>query len=165
MSSGRAHSVASLVLAVPTFAGVLWWTQDVTLASAAALGCAAGVLLSPDLDQQGISHGEWTLIRRTLGLGFLWLAFWHPYATLIQHRSWASHAPIVGTLLRVTYLLAIPWALGLGMLLDASSLTALCWGIMGLTVSDCAHWLMDGARSSRRRTSAARPTRRVDFSS
>jgi uncharacterized metal-binding protein len=135
--NGRAHALASITLALSIMA----------VAPVAALGCACGVLLSPDLDQEGISHAEWRLVKWTFGLGFLWLLLWWPYAALMPHRG-LSHVPIIGTATRLAYLGAIvgaalyalgpawwPW-------FDWLRWYAPTWAA-GLALSDVAHWVMD----------------------
>lgn len=109
--------------------------------------------MSPDLDQEGLNRFENRLVRYTLGLGYLWVMVWYPYARYIPHRGWMSHAPIVGTALRVVYLATV---LGVGMVIsgirwDYVDLVSqgmapqiLAWVFAGLLVSDVAHWVMDG---------------------
>ena len=72
MPSGKVHAQCSLVLAVPAFGLVAGATGDNVAAGACALGCLLGIMLTPDLDQEGLSSSENALIKYTLGLGFLW---------------------------------------------------------------------------------------------
>lgn len=148
MASGKAHATASLLLAAPCVIAVTAYTRDPQAGIAAGAGCLAGLLLSPDLDQEGLSAMEWALIKRTFGLGFLWLLAWWPYAVMLPHRCFLSHAPIIGTLIRLVYLCLPPLllALTLGAGLPVLSITMWWlagWGIAGLAVSDTAHWIMD----------------------
>lgn len=53
-----------------------------------------GVMLSPDLDIHSHPYKRWGWLR--------WI--WLPYRASIGHRSPLSHAPIIGTTLRVLYL-------------------------------------------------------------
>lgn len=163
MSSGRAHKRASFILAPVAAAGIGWLTRSVGAGLWAGAGCAAVVLVTPDLDQEGISAGEWDLVQAfgPLGsVGFLWLAYWHPYAWAIPHRSPWSHLPVFGTLLRVLYL--VPLAVAAAMVvsaatrwlaLDMSTVDKVMWSMafwrvawwafVGLCVSDTVHFLMD----------------------
>ena len=70
-------------------------------------GAAAGILLSPDMDLNEGYEGGSILIRHTGILGRFWVLFWKPYAFLIAHRSPLSHAPLLGTVLRLLYLYMI----------------------------------------------------------
>lgn len=150
MADGRTHANATLV-ATPIVAGVVFVLRgDIELAVWAATGCISGILLSPDLDQESVSHAEWKLIRATLGIGYVWLAFWGPYASIIRHRSPLSHAPLFGTAFRLLYL----WggAALLACLLSDWRLPPLEWfaqqpefwaAAVGLILSDLLHWIFD----------------------
>lgn len=54
----------------------------------------SGLMFGPDLDIYSVQFKRWGLLR--------WL--WLPYQKGLQHRSWLSHGPIVGTLGRLVYL-------------------------------------------------------------
>lgn len=150
MADGRTHAKATLV-ATPIVAGVVFVLRDdIELAAWAAAGCISGILLSPDLDQESVSHAEWKLIRATLGIGYVWLAFWGPYASIIRHRSPLSHAPLFGTAFRLLYL----WggAALLAYLFSDWRLPPLEWfaqqpefwaAAVGLILSDLLHWIFD----------------------
>ena len=133
------------MLAVPSFALALGATNNWFAAGlAAGAGCLAGILLSPDLDQEGISSAEYKLIKYTLGLGFLWSMLWFPYALCVKHRSPISHWPLLGTAGRLAYLgVFVLIARYFGWFFPFLSLSLLGWGIMGLAISDAAHWFMD----------------------
>lgn len=137
MPSGSVHTITTIALAVGTVA-----TGQPT---AATVGVLSGLILSPDLDVDkgfiGLAH-----LRRVPVIGWLlavaWRVFWYPYAKIVPHRSPISHAPIVGTLLRVGYLavpvLAINYA-GVGMALPAGFGLWLAW----LAVADGLHIILD----------------------
>lgn len=38
----------------------------------------------------------------------LWVGFWYPWGKLVKHRSFLSHSLLIGTPLRLVYVLAIP---------------------------------------------------------
>lgn len=54
----------------------------------------AGLMFSPDLDVQSLPYKRWGWLR--------WI--WLPYQKNVRHRSFLSHAPLIGTTLRVLYL-------------------------------------------------------------
>lgn len=154
--NGAAHAKASVALAVPcSLAAAAYTSGDYAAMIGAGLGCLAGISIGPDLDQEAISRQEWKIIRRTLGLGFLFLLFWWPYATLHKHRGF-SHTPVLGTLGRILYIVlmvGVPCLLLLlfGVKLEFPSLPVsvwrgLVWSVFGLIVSDFAHWAMDFIR-------------------
>jgi len=144
MATGKIHTRASII-AAPCVIGAAMLLADLPTALLAGLGCLAGIVLSPDLDQEGVSRTEWRIIRATFGVGWLWpLATW-PYARLMPHRSIWSHAPVIGTLGRVAYfgaLVAVALRLG-GVTVYQDDVMWLVPFIAGLAVSDTLHWLMD----------------------
>jgi uncharacterized metal-binding protein len=98
-------------------------------------------------------------------LGGLWISLWWPYAWLIKHRSPISHAPILGTVVRLLYTWGIVLAanLFLGFSVDWVAFwthPVAIGTVWGLLVSDVAHWWMD-VRSSRRKRQASRKKREV----
>ncbi|GAB4373981.1 MAG: metal-binding protein [Elainellaceae cyanobacterium] len=54
-----------------------------------------GLMLGPDLDTHSIHYKRWSIFR--------WI--WLPYRYSLRHRSPWSHGPIMGTTVRVLYLL------------------------------------------------------------
>lgn len=61
--------------------------------------CAAGIFISgyfmgPDLDTRSLPFKRWGALR----------FIWEPYRVMIPHRSFLSHGPVVGTLIRLIYL-------------------------------------------------------------
>lgn len=152
MSSGAEHAKASVACAI-ALVPLVGPIAGPVAALAAAAGSLLGIALSPDLDQEGLNRFEHKLVRATLGLGYLWVMVWYPYARYIPHRGWLSHAPVVGTAIRVVYLgtvlgvgmvLAGLWPYYLGLLQTELASQTLGWIIAGLVVSDIAHWVMDG---------------------
>jgi uncharacterized metal-binding protein len=54
-----------------------------------------GLMLSPDLDIHSVQYKRWGIFR--------WI--WLPYRGSLRHRSPYSHGPLMGTTIRVIYLL------------------------------------------------------------
>ncbi len=152
MPNGTIHNrsivALAVVLPVATLAGGL---LPAGRALALSAGCLAGLLISPDLD---IDRGNisYKIIRRSMGClpGILWKLFWLPYARLIPHRSWMSHGLVIGTLLRLAYLLCVPavlWGMT-SMVLPLPALSAPHWtwlpfAILGLIAADALHSILD----------------------
>lgn len=141
-----------MVLSVPTAGVCVWLTGDIVGSLRVGLWCAAGIFISPDLDVDGMTFSEWSIARLWFPLNMLagpFVAFWMPYALLIPHRSAVSHVPILSTVIRVVYMLlplvalwyfgvvAVNWEIVL-MLLGLEPM-------LGLSVSDFGHWILDGA--------------------
>ncbi|MBR8830189.1 MAG: hypothetical protein N5P05_002849 [Chroococcopsis gigantea SAG 12.99] len=94
MPSGKTHdritySLLPLVIAVSLLVG-----ENISVTLAATGGYLfAGLMFGPDLDIHSVQYKRWGWLR------FLWL----PYRSMLRHRSFLSHGPIVGTLFRVFY--------------------------------------------------------------
>jgi uncharacterized metal-binding protein len=54
-----------------------------------------GLMLSPDLDIKSYPFYRWGLLQ--------W--YWLPYQKLIPHRHWLSHSVLIGSIVRLAYLL------------------------------------------------------------
>jgi uncharacterized metal-binding protein len=75
-------------------------------------GCMAGLVLTPDLDVNDKVYGH-HLVQREAGRlpALVWKWIWLPYSRLVPHRHWISHTPLIGTTLRLGYLVLIAWLL------------------------------------------------------
>ncbi|AFZ27760.1 uncharacterized metal-binding protein [Cylindrospermum stagnale PCC 7417] len=95
MPSGRTHDSITLY-ALPVVAGVSFWqTRSGNLTLLVAGGFLfGGLMFGPDLDIYSLQFQRWGFLR--------WI--WLPYQRSLRHRSFLSHGPIIGTMLRVLYL-------------------------------------------------------------
>lgn len=98
-----------------------------------------GYWLSPDLDIKSRPFLRWSVLR------FIWM----PYQRLIPHRSPLSHAPVLGSAIRLLYLGA--WLSPLWLLfLDLQRMQwAVDWMkvaafLVGVELSALNHLLLDG---------------------
>lgn len=172
MSSGKDHARASKILApVASFgigAFVNWASGNLTWAALAAtggfVGCLAGIVLLPDLDQEIITTGEWTAMRwlKRFGifgnlLGKLWVSYWVPYS-IIPHRSVLSHGILIGTIGRVAYLFWLPIGLAIKnkVVFPVEFYIVAMSAFVGLVISDIAHLIMDNWSTSRKHKVGAR---------
>ena len=96
MASGRIHDRATLIVSAPIgmATAVLWGADAGFIAAAACL--IGGLWLSPDLDTHSNALRRWGPLR----------GLWWPYRRLIPHRSLWSHGPLIGTALRLLWLLS-----------------------------------------------------------
>ncbi|MBD2385367.1 metal-binding protein [Cylindrospermum sp. FACHB-282] len=95
MPSGRTHDRITLY-ALPVVAGVSFWqtrSGNITLLVAGGF-LFGGLMFGPDLDIYSLQFQRWGFLR--------WI--WLPYQKSLRHRSFLSHGPIIGTMLRVVYL-------------------------------------------------------------
>lgn len=101
--------------------------------------------MSPDLDQPA-TYGQHILGTQAPMIGALWQLYWRPYRKMVPHRHWVSHAPFVGTIIRLYYLL-FPFLLIVSFLgVDLTQKTwpvDLGWLLIGLSFSDFIHWIRD----------------------
>ena len=110
-------------------------------------------LLSPDMDlNTSDPMRNWGVLR----------LLWRPYAQLFTHRG-LSHTPVLGTLTRVLYILALGYAVAavantlfdLGWKLSVRDLgrmepQVLIWGLCGLCSPDLFHIVADRLFKKRR---------------
>jgi uncharacterized metal-binding protein len=156
MPNGKTHALSTLITAGTLGAG-LYLIAGTPLATAAVAfgGCLAGLLINPDLDIRHSTESR-RLVRQTAGpvFGAAWAGLWWPYSHFVipSHRHPLSHLPLVGTAIRLIYLLII-YVMIWGLLRLAFPLpfaphlpltTALWWWAAGgLALSDTLHTLMD----------------------
>ena len=130
MPSGYIHdriTLWSLPLVVGTSV-VRTHSAGITLAIASGF-LVGGLMLGPDLDTRSIHYKRWGWLR--------WI--WLPYRTRIKHRSPLSHGPILGTTIRVCYLLL--WLLVLGTITIALLNEVLRLGWTWNEVGDRISWM------------------------
>jgi uncharacterized metal-binding protein len=167
MPDGRIHASISAAAAV----GLYWACAQAGLAEAGsqavAVGCLMGMVITPDLDVDQPVRSHYLVFRR-FGpvVAALWRMVWLPYGLAIRHRSWVSHLPVVGTIIRAAYLACIGalvrWAAGTfgDVPFPTKGLMPLVpWLLVGLAVSDALHWASDilfTASKRRRRQKALR---------
>jgi uncharacterized metal-binding protein len=111
MPSGRTHDSITL-WSLPLIAGVTFdRTQNAGLTLLLSGGYLfSGLMFGPDLDVYSQQYKRWGILR--------WI--WLPYRQSMRHRSFLSHGMILGTAIRVLYLMT--WgaaALGVGVLVSA----------------------------------------------
>jgi uncharacterized metal-binding protein len=95
MPSGATHDRITLI-SLPIVSGL---TLLISRSASITLSLAGGFLFSglmfgPDLDIYSLQFKRWGMLR--------WI--WRPYQKSMRHRSWFSHGPIIGTLVRLVYL-------------------------------------------------------------
>ncbi len=146
MADGKVHAQDSRVLAVAAGVGGTLVFQNFVAGAFVALGALSGIYITPDLDVDGWIHSKRAIVNAHAVFGYLWFGFWFPYSRAIKHRHWLSHAPIVSTLIRVAYIGAIPFAVlyvTKTAVPDIAQAAFVLW-VIGLMVSDVAHWARDG---------------------
>lgn len=154
MATGEVHAQVSLAAAAVLIPVTLVLTWDSYAVVSIAAGCLYGIIVSPDADVIGVTIGEKLMLKYTLGIGYVWLAIWSPYAKLCpKHRHVISHIPIISTLLRFLYL----WGV-FALITPALNQELVAWMyswlfvapemliffVVGTTVSDTLHWFWDG---------------------
>ncbi len=98
MPSGSTHDRITL-WSLPWVVGLtllLTRNGDLTLIVAVAF-LFSGLMFGPDLDIYSVQFKRWGKLR--------WI--WLPYQNLLRHRSIISHGLIIGTVVRVIYLLSL----------------------------------------------------------
>lgn len=144
MPNGKTHTRATVRLSILLTVSSILYVPQLSVASLFLIpGCLLGILVTPDLDVDDGSYSYY-LIRKHLGRFpcWLWKMFWLIYARSIPHRSILSHGPIIGTMIRVIYIIILTG----GCCLLAPTLfntTPVWFFIGGLALADLLHELMD----------------------
>jgi len=154
MAEGKGHAIASVAIG-GIGAGAIHSLQ-MPGALSFGIGSVMGILLSPDLDMLEGSY-SFHVVRSVLGKtgGFAWRLLWLPYAAVVKHRSRLSHWPVLGTTIRIFYLMV----LFLVVLAMSNIIIATAWDnvimfitsnletclliFAGLVGSDITHFLLD----------------------
>lgn len=105
MPTGRTHTSATIIAAgaLALGAALLIYQTGRPEFAALPIGALAGLLLSPDLDVERGSISNHHARRIGCVFGALWRWYWWPYAKIAKHRG-LSHAPVLGTLIRLVYI-------------------------------------------------------------
>jgi uncharacterized metal-binding protein len=119
MPSGRTHDRITL-WTLPLVAGlaqVITQRSNLTLMVCGGF-LFGGLMLGPDLDTHSIHYKRWGFLR--------WM--WLPYRHSMRHRSPWSHGPLMGTTVRVMYLLVWLWLFSLVSVATANEVGQFGWG-------------------------------------
>ena len=94
MALGQSHDRATIFWSIP-FGLLISLPMGIINGAISSLAFVLGGLwLSPDLDTRSIALKRWGMLR----------GLWWPYRKFMPHRSIFSHGPLIGTSLRVGYL-------------------------------------------------------------
>ena len=98
MPSGKTHDRITLWLSpwITGIAFLLTRDGDLTLIVGASF-LFSGLMFGPDLDIYSVQFKRWGKLR--------WI--WLPYQKSLSHRSYLSHGPLIGTIIRLLYLLSL----------------------------------------------------------
>ncbi|WP_421657285.1 metal-binding protein [Leptothermofonsia sp. ETS-13] len=131
MPSGRTHDSITL-WSLPLVAGLTFErTQSSNLTLMVSGGFLfSGLMFGPDLDIYSRQYCRWGPLR--------WI--WLPYRQGMRHRSILSHGPLVGTVVRILYLLSWVGAFGLITIL-LGAIAAQWLGFTDQWQRSAYHWL------------------------
>lgn len=98
MSDGRTHD-KWVVIASPIVIGACWWLIGPLSAAIIGLGYFfGGFMFNGDLDTVSLPYKRWWILS----------GIWLPYHKLVgKHRSFWSHGPIIGTIVRILWILLL----------------------------------------------------------
>ncbi len=97
MATGQNHDKATKACTLP-FGLVISLIAGLQLGTISAFGFLVGGLwLSPDLDTLSRPLQRWGVLK----------SFWWPYRKFIPHRSFLSHGPFIGTMIRLIYVMTV----------------------------------------------------------
>lgn len=177
MPSGRTHDRITLWSLPLVVLVVFRLTLNSWLTTLVCLGfLLGGWVFGPDLDIHSVQYKRWGWLR--------WI--WLPYRGRLRHRSFYSHGPVVGTVVRVVYFFA--WMALFSIvavdLLNGLQQTAVTWGdlarglnwtlqeywrqglalLIGLELGALSHytsdWLVSGLKAAGPKTNRTKPRHR-----
>ena len=127
MPSGKTHDRITLWTLPWVVGGTLILTRDgeSTLVVASAF-LFSGLMFGPDLDIYSIQFKRWGIFR------YLWL----PYQKLFRHRSCFSHGLIIGTAIRLFYLLGILFIVAILLVAIAQLIFGFDWNWQLFTINN-----------------------------
>ena len=98
MPMGRTHDRITQRLISPVVISCFFITSNILISVLVGVSfVVGGLMLGPDLDTRSVQYNRWGIFR--------WM--WWPYKKMIPHRSFLSHGPIIGTLVRAIYLFSV----------------------------------------------------------
>jgi len=102
MPNGRTHDIITAVTA-PVVAGITYClTKEVkTTSIILVLFLFSSLMFNGDLDIDSRPYNRWWLLKM----------IWIPYQLIFEHRSIFTHGLIIGTIIRILYIGAIPFTL------------------------------------------------------
>lgn len=103
------------------------------------------LIVNPDLDQPSITRAEGN-VGRVFGKFAMriWMMFWMPY-TIIPHRSVISHSLFLSTMIRLCYLLSIPFFVLYNSGYNVYTLAEYVIPLyLGMCIGDAGHLWRDG---------------------
>lgn len=141
LPSGRFHTACSVTVAGAAFGSLLFVSPDAAIPC--AVGALAGVLITPDLDLHG--NITYHFVKKYFGLiaYWIWAGVWWLYASVCKHRGFISHFPAISTAGRLLYLGLWILPFYLYYKWDLKLEPWMLWGVLGLVLSDTAHFLLD----------------------
>ncbi|HHP7230118.1 MAG TPA: metal-binding protein [Xenococcaceae cyanobacterium] len=126
MPSGRTHDRITLWL----FPGIVALSYLITRNGELTLLVGggfffAGLMFGPDLDIYSVQFKRWGVLR----------VIWLPYQKLLRHRSFWSHGLIIGTVIRILYLLGWLFLVGIFGIAIAQLIGGFEWNWQSFTLA------------------------------
>lgn len=152
MPNGATHSKATFICALTLPSTLYIASGSPEKAFMLFAGCAAGLLVTPDLDVDGGNYSAYIL--KVVGgevASKVWVFLWSPYSKLMPHRSPWSHSPILSTAIRMLYVAVLMAPLlfasylvsGLNTVTLREELLQFIPFFAGLAIVDTLHIVMD----------------------
>lgn len=150
MPGGRVHTAINTGVGLVTTTGLLLYTYPLQDVAPYTCGIMFGNVMSPDLDMIEKGNYSMTVIGKSSWvLAELWRLFWLPYGVLSRHRG-LSHVIVVGTAMRLAYLLFIPFVIWLLVGHPVLPVWPLIEFSLGVFQADVTHIILDASTSYER---------------
>jgi uncharacterized metal-binding protein len=136
MPCGKTHDKISIVTAPIVGISAYLITSDIRITAVLMSAYVfASLMFNGDLDTNSRPYNRWWLLKM----------IWIPYQLMFSHRSIWTHGLILGTLIRLIYVLSIPVLI---MVIRGTEIPVINWNIMipvliGLELGNCNHTISD----------------------
>lgn len=136
MPCGKTHDKISTITAPIVGIGTYLITSDIKITAILMSAYVfASLMFNGDLDTNSRPYNRWWLLKM----------IWIPYQLIFSHRSIWTHGLILGTVVRLVYVLAIPVLI---VVIKGIEIPVINWGVVipvliGLELGNLNHTLSD----------------------
>ena len=136
MPCGKTHDKISTVTTPIVGIGAYLITSDIKITAILMSAYVfASLMFNGDLDTNSRPYNRWWLLKM----------IWIPYQLMFSHRSIWTHGLVLGTVIRLVYVLAIPVLI---IVIRGTEIPVINWSIavpilIGLELGNCNHTISD----------------------
>ncbi len=141
MPNGRTHDAISLITIPIVIISSYFIIEDLILIFIVSLSYIfASFMFNGDLDTNSKPFNRWYILKM----------FWIPYQLMFYHRSYFTHGIVIGTMIRIIYVLIIPLLIlisidikNLMIFINVISHEYFLYSLIGLEIGSTIHTISD----------------------